>query len=165
MERSVASRAKLPEQGSFDEISEIPQLYSEIDEEDELKEDDTTEGFCEMNRSKVLHKALIRTCQSIWRQKNPNSSSEIDNHLAHVISSRCSFLLQVIFKRAHLNRRSALRILQTFPMNATKDLDNVPVNWEDVREASRQIIGQAALDQDTFLQFKKRLQSVFRKRN
>ena len=141
---------------------DIPQLYTESSESDGSEGE--SEEICEMTQSKALHKALVRVCQSIWRQKRPPSSSpEIDPHLSHAISRRASFLLQTVFRRAQLNRRSAVKLLQSFPQNRHRDLDNVPVNWEDAREATKQTIGQAALDQDTFVKFKIRLEKLFKK--
>ena len=148
----------------FDGIDEIPQLYTgaEADdlEDEEMEHSRVRPG--QMNQSRLLYKALRRTCQSVWRQKDPSSTSEIDPHLSHVISRRCAFLLQTVLGGAHLNRRSAVKLLQRFPGNGNLDLDNVPVNWEDLREAARQNIGQAALDQNTFVKFKIRLEKLFK---
>jgi len=170
IEPSLASTAKLPDNDEITEPEIIPQLYtdnsdtSDSDTKDCDTNDSDTEGLCEMNQSAILHKSLVRTCQSIWRQRNhPSSSTEIDPHLSHVISRRCSLLLQTLLKRAHLNRRSAIKILQSFPQNFNRDLDNVPVNWQHGREPTKTIIRQAALDQGTFVKFKIRLETLFGK--
>ena len=164
IEPSLAESVKLPQENEIlIETKEIPQLFSEFKEEDETDNQDQTP--CEMIQSMILYKALVRASQSIWNRKNPSSPSAIDPHLSHAIARRCSFLLQNVFRRAHLNRRSAVKLLRKFPQNANRDLENVPVNWEDLREAAKQIIGQAALDQDTFVKFKFRLEKLFKKVN
>lgn len=164
IEESLAATAKLPEDDEdlTMEPETIPQLYTSPSDTSDTS--DTSDSVSSSHRTNALHEALVRTCQSIWRQKNPlDNSTEINPHLSHVISRRCSFLLQTVFKRAHLNRRSAVRLLQSLPENRCRDLDNVPVDWGDVREAARQIVGQAALDQETFYKFKMRLDKLFKK--
>lgn len=170
IESSLAETANLPgnAEGVIEEPETIPQLYTEPNSDTSDNEDSahaTHHTPCEMSQSKALHKALVRTCQSIWRQKNAlkNPSTEISPHLSHVISRRCSFLLQTVFKRAHLNRRSAVKLLQNFKEDCNRDWDNVPVDWIDVKEASKQNVTQASLDQETFLKFKTRIEKLFKK--
>ena len=131
--------------------------------------------LCEMTSNSRLHAALIRTCQSIYRKRiriqsknkqHQQASSEIDPHLSHVIARKCSFLLQSLFSRSLLTRRSALKILlrqqpDKLCQPQNMDFDNVPVNWEDTREAARQLVGQAALEHENFLNFLARLNRTF----
>lgn len=164
IEPTLAESIKLPQEDNIlIETKKIPQLFTEFKEEDETENQDQIP--CEMTQSMILYKALVRASQSIWNRKNISSSSEIDPNFSHAIARRCSFLLQTVFRRAHLNRRSAVKLLRKFPQNANRDLENVPVNWEDLREASKQIIGQAALDQATFVKFKLRLEKLFKKKD
>lgn len=162
----------------------IPPHYISSDEsEDSDSEDEESKPvpLCEISQNPKLHAALVRTCQSIYRQRSAEfkqtASSgeslieEIDPHLSHVIARRCSFLLQQIFSRALLTRRSALKLIQQIDSASQKqqqqvknsDVENVPVNWEDTREATRQLVGQAALDYEVFSKFSARLHKTFKK--
>lgn len=126
----------------------------------ESDKQDGAVGLCEMAANPNLHSSLLRTCQSIYRQK---TLKEIDPKLSRVIAKRCALLLQTVFSRSLLNRRSASKILSNFPQTHNMDTDNVPVNWEGTKAAARQLINQAALDAETFSKFSSRLHSTFEK--
>ena len=108
----------------------------------------------------ILYKALVHSDPIIWNPQESSSSSKS----IHISRHRSSLLLspQTVFRRAHLNRRSAVKLFANSRKTPTGSLENVPVNWEDLREAAKQIIGQAALDQDTFVKFKFRLEKLFK---
>lgn len=163
------------------ELDPISPFYiaSDSETEDELITENEVNSsvapvpLCEMDQNKNLHDALLRTCQSIHRQKLGKSANfsendlpplEIDPHLSHVIARRCSTLLLQIFSRALLTRRSAIKLLQQNGQSRNTDVDNVPVNWEDTREAARQLVGQVEIDHDLFLKFSARLTKTFIKK-
>jgi hypothetical protein len=131
--------------------------------------DEESVDLCKMTQSRQLHKSLLRTVHSIYNQKtcksNPNdvSASILDSRLAHSIARRTAFLLQSSFIRSALNRQSAVSVLKQFQhVNETADVDNVTSNWETVKLATEQLIGQVALDQETFDNFSCRLDETFK---
>ncbi len=155
------------------QVEPIPQFYTCDSESDSSETESNTTPLCEMEQNPNLHSALLRTCQSIYRQKTENNrelvstldlSAEIDPHLSHVIARRCSTLLQQVFSRALLTRRSAIKLLRLNGQSRNTDVDNVPVNWEDAREAARQLVGKAEIDFDLFLKVSARLTRTFTKK-
>ena len=149
----------------------IPNLIFETNEETDEESDEESAGLCKMTQSKHFHKSLLRTVHSIYHHKTTpattNSTdtpiSSLDPRLAHSIARRTALLLQSVFIRSALNRQSALRVLKQFQhINETVDVDNVTSNWETTKMATEQLIGQAALDQETFDNFSSRLNGTFK---
>lgn len=139
-------------------------LNLETDDESESEAEPEVIGLCKMSQSRQLHESLLRTVHSIYNKKTSNTKSSLDPRLAHSIAHRTAFLLQTVFTRAALNRQSAVRVLKAFPeANEAADVDNVTSNWETVEMAAEQLIGQAALDQETFNNFSSRLDETFKK--
>lgn len=148
-----------------DSSTKIPNLLN-LETDDESESEPEAIGLCKMSQSRQLHESLLRTVHSIYNQKtlNTNTKSSLDPRLAHSIAHRTAFLLQTVFTRTALNRQSAVRVLKKFPeANEAADVDNVTSNWETVEMAAEQLIGQVALDQETFNNFSSRLDETFKK--
>ena len=90
---------------------------------------------------------------------------EIDPHLAHSISRRAAILLQAVFNRSQLTHKIAVNILKSKAdeRGLLVDVENIPIDWKGVKEATRQLIGQAAMDKETFTKFSSRLDVTFLK--
>lgn len=132
-------------------------LPNDSDSETSADEDDR-HGLCKMANSRHLYQSLLLTVHSIYTRKSHKSA--IDPRLAHSIARRTALLLQTLFTRTALNRRSAARLLSHF--SHTADFDNVPSNWETTKLAAQRLIGQAALDKETFEKFSARLNDTFK---
>lgn len=144
-------------------------MLKEIETEPEESTDEEgaegSVGLCKITQSKNLYKSLLRTAHSIYHRKTSSTATaHLDPRLAHSIARRTALLLQSVFIRSALNRRSALRVLKQFQLvNETADVDNVTSNWETTKMAAEQLIGQAALDRETFNNFSSRLDQTFKK--
>lgn len=152
----------------------------EFESESDEDEDEESVGSCKMTQSNNLHKSLLRTIHSIYHHKSTAAVTTtavtttaaattvapppfLDPRLAHSIARRTALLLQSVFIRSSLNRQSALRVLKQFHLvKETADVDNVASNWETIKMAAEQLIGQAALDQETFDNFSSRLDGTLK---
>lgn len=164
----LISNARNFTEADYQRLTEkIPKLLTdhvEYEDDDSSDSCDSCDdiGLCRMAHSRHLHKSLLRTIHSIFIKKSLPATS-LDPVLAHSIARRTAFLLQTLFTRTALNRRSAVRVFRQFPhVFQTADFDNVPSNWESTKLAAEQLIGQAALDQETFTNFASRLEQAFK---
>lgn len=141
----------------------IPHLLTDVDSSEDDEPLDTLNP-CKMSQSPHLHRSLLRTVYSIFLHKTrTNPTASLDPRLAHSIARCTALLLQTVFTRAALNRRSAVRVLKRFPRaHQAVDIDNVPSNWETTKLAAEQLVGQAALDQETFMKFADRVDKTFK---
>ena len=171
-------------------LSELSSSEDEDEDENESEDDKNLNGLefrpslCELSQSLELHSALKRACQSIWEQRiqkikfahatctdnDAETSNEyidkpssiIDPRLSHLIARRTSILLEALLSRSILTHRSATKILKSKINISDGDIENVPIDWCSVGKAAEQLIGQVALDRESFSRFSSRLDKTFK---
>lgn len=118
-------------------------------EQHETLGEEQGEALSAMSESVELHDALEAMTRSIWHErrrerKTPAPATEIDPILARILARHCAAFIETVFDEVVLTRMRALVLLRRMSETG-RHMENVPSNWQSVREAANSLAGRTEM--------------------